>query len=148
MQIGVETSRALENKRVFVVDSDEVTRAALQFILHDENETHELAGLEEAFARSEGRRVDLLLLGSAIVEEKGMGVLGEAKAGLPGSKVLVVMKGAATDASTKEFAQRCTSAGADGVLLKPFTVESVRQRVDNILGRRIAGPMVALSSLR
>ena len=43
MQIGVETAKAVDQRRVFVVDEDEITRAALQFMLHDEIETHELA---------------------------------------------------------------------------------------------------------
>jgi KaiC/GvpD/RAD55 family RecA-like ATPase len=51
MQIGVEISRAIENKRIFVIDSDEITRAVLQFMLHDENETHELASVEDAIAK-------------------------------------------------------------------------------------------------
>ena len=46
MQIGVETSKAVENKRVFVVDSDEITRAALQFMLHDENEVFPLCACD------------------------------------------------------------------------------------------------------
>jgi hypothetical protein len=46
MQIGIESSRAIENKRIFVVDGDEIDRAVPQFMLHDENETYELAGLE------------------------------------------------------------------------------------------------------
>ncbi len=37
MQIGVDSQRAVENKRIYVIDDDEVTRAALQFMLHDEN---------------------------------------------------------------------------------------------------------------
>jgi hypothetical protein len=45
MQIGVESSRAVENQRVFVVSGDEITRAVLQFMLHDEYETHEFADL-------------------------------------------------------------------------------------------------------
>jgi len=36
MQIGVEVSRAVENKRIFVVEDDEIIRSALQFMLHDE----------------------------------------------------------------------------------------------------------------
>src|SRR6266545_848934 len=36
MQIGVETSKAVDQRRVFVIDEDEITRAALQFMLHDE----------------------------------------------------------------------------------------------------------------
>ena len=48
MQIGVELSRAIENKRIFVIDRDEVTRAAIGFMLYDENETHEAASVAEA----------------------------------------------------------------------------------------------------
>src|SRR6516225_3721831 len=49
MQIGVETAKAVDQRRVFVVDDDEITRAALQFMLHDEIETHELASPEAAY---------------------------------------------------------------------------------------------------
>ena len=45
MQIGVETSRAVENKRIFIVSDDEIARAALQFMLHDEYEAHDLPDL-------------------------------------------------------------------------------------------------------
>ena len=45
MQIGVETAKALDNKRLFVVANDDITRMALQFMLHDENETHDLPTL-------------------------------------------------------------------------------------------------------
>ena len=62
MQIGVETSRAVENKRVLVVHLDEIFRAALQFMLHDENEAHEVATLQDAYAMSANRKVDLVLL--------------------------------------------------------------------------------------
>jgi len=51
MQIGVETSKAVDQRRVFVIDDDEITRAALQFMLHDEIETHELTNPEEAYEK-------------------------------------------------------------------------------------------------
>ncbi len=54
MQIGVETSKAVDQRRVFVVDDDEIIRAALQFMLHDEIETHELANPEEAYIKGVG----------------------------------------------------------------------------------------------
>ena len=133
MQIGVETSRAVENKRVFVVDSDEVVRAALQFILHDENEAHELASLEEAFAIRAGRHVDLVLLGSEIVREKGLGVFKWIAKKMPGAKMLVV-----TEASSHEFAQECLKAGADGILPKPFTVESAQATSGRHAGKALA----------
>src|ERR1035438_3432483 len=90
MQIGVEISRSIENKRIFVIDSDEVTRAAIQFMLHDKNETHEIATVAEAIAKSAGRKVDLVVLGSAIVREHGAGVFDEIARGIPETKVLLV----------------------------------------------------------
>jgi DNA-binding NtrC family response regulator len=128
MQIGVEISRAVETKRVFVIDSDEVTRAALQFMLHDENEAHELASVEEAFAKADGRNVDLVLLGSAIVKDQGVGVLEDIGRQLPGSKVLLVADSAAD-------VEECSKWGAAGVLAKPLKVETVRLKVDTALGR-------------
>lgn len=128
MQIGVEISRAIENKRIFVIDSDEVTRAALQFMLHDENETHELASIAEAVAKCDGRKVDLILLGQAIAREHGAHVFDEITRQIPGAKVLIV-----TDSA--DDAQECVQPGVAGVLAKPLTVESVRLKVDTALGR-------------
>jgi len=138
MQIGVETSRAVENKRVFVVDSDEITRAALQFMLHDENETHELASLEDVFAKSGEWKPDLILLGMAIVRAKSTAVFGEIAARVPAAKVLVV-----ADSAADALAQTCLKSGAHGILTKPLTVESVRRKVDALLGR-LNAPLIPL----
>ncbi len=133
MQIGVETSWAVENKRVFVVDSDEITRAALTFMLHDENETHELASLTQAYARGAERKPDLVLLGLAIAREKDMAALGELTARFPGAKILLV-----ADATEEPQARAGLAAGAHGLLTSPFTVESVRRQADRMLGRSVA----------
>ncbi len=131
MQIGVKTSRTVDNKRVFVVDSDEITRAALQFILHDENETHELASLEQAFAKGRELRPDLIVLGIGVVRANGTNVLGEIAARFPGVKVLLV-----AELANDLLAKTCLGAGAHGLIAKPLTVESVRRKVDLLLGRR------------
>ncbi len=130
MQIGVETSRAVENKRIFVVDSDEITRAALQFMLHDENETHEIASLADALARAAERKPDLVLLGAAILRQEGMDALTTIAANLPGTRILLVVDGAADPLARAGLAR-----GAHGVLAKPLTVEGVRRHVDAQLGR-------------
>lgn len=127
MQIGVETSRAVENKRIFVVDSDEITRAALQFMLHDENETHEIQNLEDAYAKAAEWKPDLILLGMA---QAGGGVLDEIAARIPGVRVLLV-----AEAGGEEEAKRLAARGAHGVLAKPLRIETVRNRVDVTLGR-------------
>jgi DNA-binding response OmpR family regulator len=132
MQIGVESSQAVDNKRVFVVDGDEITRAALQFMLHDENETHEFAELDSALRKAADWRPDLLILSGALVLAATPDLIAGLKARIAGLKVLVAIEGGTTDARTLR------QAGADGVLHKPLTIEKARMAVDVALGRRRA----------
>lgn len=131
MQIGVESFRAVENKRVFVIDSDEITRAALQFMLHDENETHELPGIAEAYEKAVNRKPDVILLGMPIVREKGVSIVAEIRERIPGAKIVIV-----AESSNDATARSCLEQGAHSLLIKPFTIESVRRKVDILLGRR------------
>jgi DNA-binding NarL/FixJ family response regulator len=133
MQIGVETAKAVDNKRLFVVANDDVTRMALQFMLHDENETHDLSSLEAAFDKSVAWKPDLLLLGIDVVAERGVEVLAQIRTRLPGTKILLV-------AETRDdpLVAKCQDASIDGMLVKPLTVEEARRRVDGMLGRKRA----------
>ena len=90
MQIGVESAKAVDNKRLFVVANDDITRMALQFMLHDENETHDLSSLEAAFDKSIEWKPDLLLLGIDVVRERGMDVLPLIRSRLTSAKILLV----------------------------------------------------------
>src|ERR1017187_5161520 len=124
MQIGVGTSRAVENKRVFVVDDDDITRAVLQFMLQDDNETHDLPTLEDAYAKSQQGLPDLLLLGFSVVRSQGPALLEAIGTRWPGTRVLLIAE-PHQDTAARTYLQ----AGAHGVLASPFTVESVRQKV-------------------
>ena len=75
MQIGVEMSKALENKRVFIVDDDEITRAALQFMLHDEFEAHEVPDIGRAFEKAKSQPPDLILLSEGVVKADGLDLI-------------------------------------------------------------------------
>ncbi len=130
MQIGVESSRSVENKRIFVVDGDEIDRAVLQFMLQDENETHDLPTLDAAFAKARKWKPDLILLGLEVVKTSGAGVLSEIRSALPGARILIV-----TEAADDPLVQACLKSGAHGLLAKPFRVETVRGKVDQMLGR-------------
>ena len=125
MQIGVGTSRAVENKRVFVVDDDGITRAVLQFMLQDDNETHDLPTLADAYAKGQP---DLLLLGLSVLETEGPGLLEAIGQRWPRTRILLI---AGSDQDT------AARASAHGVLSRPFTVEAVRQKVDIQLGRTV-----------
>lgn len=133
MQIGVDAARAVDNKRVFVIDTDEITRAALTFMLQDENETHELASVEQAFARCTERRPDLLLLGLGAVHETAPEIIADFLQTFPGIKILLVDSGTPAGATTAT-----PLAGTLGVLSKPFTIESVRRKVNRLLGRQVS----------
>jgi len=134
MQIGVESAKAVDNKRLFVVANDDITRMALQFMLHDENETHDLSSLEAAFDKSIDWKPDLLLLGIDVVRERGMDVLPLIRSRLTSAKILLV-----ADNREDPLVADCQGAGIDGLLVKPLTVETVRRRVDGMLGRKLAG---------
>jgi len=130
MQIGVESSRAVDNKRLFVVDDDEIIRAALQFMLHDESEAHEVPDVATALAKSERMQPDVMLLGAGLVRKEGVEVVSLLKSRIPGMKLLLVV-----DAGDDPLVNECRRHGADAVLVKPITVEAVRKQVDRLLGR-------------
>ncbi len=131
MQIGVETSTAVDNKRIFVVDENEIMRAAVQFMLHDENETHEAPSLDWAYDKARDWPPDLIILAEALLRERGSGLMKEIAERLPDTKILVIV-----DSATDGFGKQCLADGADGVLIKPLTIEFVRRKVDVLLGRR------------
>ncbi|MHB1265973.1 MAG: response regulator [Acidithiobacillus ferriphilus] len=133
MQIGVDSAKAVDNKRLFVVANDDLTRMVLQFMLHDENETHDLSSLEAAFDKSIEWKPDLLLLGIDVVQERGMEVLPLIRSRLPSAKILLV-----ADTREDPLVGACQSAGIDGLLVKPLTVENARRKVDGLLGRKQA----------
>jgi DNA-binding NarL/FixJ family response regulator len=144
MQIGVETSKAVDQRRVFVIDEDEITRAALQFMLHDEIETHELTTPEEAYEKGIGwLKPHVVLLGVSFLKHRGAGLIGELVTKFPDVRVLIVC-----DKSEEAAALEGLKAGAHGGLLKPLTLETVRKKVDTILGRGGAAPLVQLSVLK
>lgn len=143
MQIGVETAKAVDQRRVFVVDEDEITRAALQFMLHDEIETHELASLAEAYDKGQGWLApEVILLGVSIVAARGTEVVAEITGRYPSVRILIV-----TGKEDEATAIAALKAGAHGALVKPLTLEAVRKKVDTILGREGGATLVQLGGL-
>jgi CheY-like chemotaxis protein len=133
MQIGVDSAMAVENKRVFVVDGDEIRRAVLQYMLHDENETHEFADLARAYHKAAHWKPDAILLSLELIRTHGIAVLGEIHEHIPGVRLAVVC-----DSSADPEARSCLNKGAQSLLAKPLTIEAVRRKVDLLLGRRSA----------
>jgi DNA-binding response OmpR family regulator len=146
MQIGVETSKAVDQRRVFVVDDDEITRAALQFMLHDEIETHELASPEEAYEKvgsDDWLKPHVVLLGVSFLKTHGVGLVKEMAAKFPGVRILIV-----TEKSEEATAVDGLKNGAHGALVKPLTLEAVRKKVDTILGRAGGDQIIQLGVMK
>ena len=131
MQIGVDSNLAVDNKRVFVVDVDEITRMATVFMLHDEHETHELVDLDAVYSKAREWKPDLLALGAGVVQVHGLSVLTEIKQRIPSVKILLL-----ADPGADEFVKSCRQSGADGAFIKPLEVGKLRERVAALLGRR------------
>lgn len=143
MQIGVETAKAVDQRRVFVLDEDEIVRAALQFMLHDEIETHEIASIQEAYDKGVGwLKPDVVLLGASFLKSDGASVLAELTERFGGVRILIVC-----DKADEALAVDAMKHGAHGTLVKPLKIENVRQKVDTVLGRGGAKPLVQLGLL-
>lgn len=132
MQIGVDAHRAVENRRVFVIDEGEIDRAALQFMLADENETHEFATVDAAMAKGQDWQPDLVLLGASLLARGRAGLVPELRRAWPGVKVIAVCETA--DIASVAAAK---ASGADDALPRPFKLEHVRRKVDRLLGRPV-----------
>lgn len=128
MQIGVDCDKAVDNRRVYVVDADEVARAAVGFMLADECETHEFADLDAALIKAADFKPDLVILGRSIVEASGNDVFMRVRS--LGARAVVL-----ADSGARDYANTCLAAGARGVIYKPLDIATVRAKVDAFLGR-------------
>jgi len=132
MQIGVDTQRSIENKRVFVIEDDEINSMALQFMLADENETHTLPRIAAAIDKAREWPPHLVLLGLGLVRAEGNALISKLKASMNSVKILLICDNA-NDALVKD----ALAHGADGTLLTPLTIEGVRRKVNSALGRAV-----------
>lgn len=131
MQIGVDTQRAVETKRAFIIDSDDVSSMALQFMLADELEVNVFPSSAEAVTRAQGSAsLNVILLGASVLEAEGPAVVSELLAVLPG--VPIVVFGRDGDAGVAQ----ALKLGARSAIVRPFKVEAVRQKVNAQIGRR------------
>lgn len=131
MQIGVDSKRAVENRRVFIIDGDEVVTAGLQFMLADELETHVFGSTQEALDRAARHPPELAIIGTSLLEQEGSGVVSQLREAIPGLRLLVVCFDAA-----EAPVQEALALGAAGTLSRPLKLENVRRKVDTQLGRR------------
>lgn len=107
---------------VFVVESDEVVRSALSFILRDAYDTHAYASLEQARAAA-GRAPAVVLLAPRLMP---------AGTDVPGARIVLIAENG-TQAAVP-------SSKTAGVLGRPITADDVRGKVAAAIGEARARP--------
>lgn len=130
MQIGVDTARAVETKRAFILDVDDIAATALQFMLVDELEVHVFTSSAAALAHVAARGVDVVLLGAGLIEAETPAVVPRLREAWPDAPLLAY--GPAGDAAVLA----ALSGGARSAIARPFQVETVRRKVNAQIGRR------------
>lgn len=135
MPIDLQPSPPEQNDVIFVIESDEVVRSALHFILDDQNETHSFGALDPAFDKAAEVTPDLVSLGIGFVKNGAERVLAEIERRFPGAKIMIV-----ADCAHDPVAIACLKWGAHGILGKPIAFDSVCCKVDALLGRHAISP--------
>lgn len=138
MQSGDDLQLVVQTHCVFVVDENETTRAALQFMLFGDYEVHEMASVDTALIIGKERQPDLFVVNARLVACSDLVLLHQLRAVWPGVKCVVIC-----EAADDECHAAALAAGADDTLMRPFMVDSVRRKLDALLGRLRDEPLVA-----
>jgi DNA-binding response OmpR family regulator len=135
MRTNFEPSSPVATERIFVVESDEVVRSALQFILDDVGETRAFTDLEQAFAQAGDLAPEIVLLGIGLLRSNGACAVAEVARRWIGVRILIV-----ANSEQDPLALAALKLGAHDVLGKPITVDGVRGKVDTLLGPKRHSP--------
>ena len=120
----------MSKKKVLIVDDEEIMRNFLFDLLKDEGyDVDQCSSGEDAIAMAKSKKYSLVISDIKMQGKNGYDVLNEVKKADHDIKVLM-MTGYALD----ENGASSVSKGADGFLLKPFDITSIRQITQNLIG--------------
>jgi DNA-binding NarL/FixJ family response regulator len=124
MQFETEFLATDERSTIFVIESEQVVRSALHYILRDRYLTLAFATLADALASAEVP--DAVLLDISNLQGEGDALApGELFAG---ARILLV-----ADRQSDPLAQAGLKRGAHGIVSKPISFDSVRDAVSGVL---------------
>jgi DNA-binding NarL/FixJ family response regulator len=137
MPIDLAPLRSKQDDIIFVIESEEVVRSALHFILDDQYDTHSFANLERAYGKPADLTPNIILLGIGFLQNNGERALAELAIRLPGAWILIV-----ANSVNDPIARASLRWGAHGVLGKPISFDSVHGKVDTLLNRDEISPIM------
>lgn len=118
---------------ILVVDDDDVIRETLQELLSADYSCQTADTAEEALAKLEAQRFDVVLTDISMPGLNGMELLQRVVENYPGTPVIII-----SGHSDQEQAERLLSRGASDFLLKPFRLEVVEASVKRAINKSLS----------
>jgi DNA-binding NarL/FixJ family response regulator len=112
---------------VFIVETEQVVRSALYYILRDRYRTLAFASAEAATTAA-ASTPNVVLLGAGLVRRQGKALLASLGNTLGGPKVLLV-----SETSADPLRRSDSECGVHGVITKPISFDSVCEAVESAL---------------
>ncbi len=116
---------------ILVVDDDDVIRETLQELLSADYSCQTADTAEEALAKLEAQRFDVVLTDISMPGLNGMELLKRVVEKYPGTPVIII-----SGHSDQDHAQGLIRRGAFDYLLKPFRLEVVESSVKRAIDQR------------
>ena len=119
----------MDTPRLLIVDDDLFVRSLLKDLLEPEGYAFtEAANGEEAVARVQSDRPDVVLLDLLMPKMSGIQALAEIRKLVPDSRVLVI-----SSLDSDALVQQALGAGAAGFIVKPFHPLEIKEAVKKAL---------------
>ncbi|UVO30596.1 response regulator [Bradyrhizobium arachidis] len=131
MRFDTETYTSSGCPRILLIEPEQVVRSALDYILRERYQTHAFASLDDAMT-SPMKTPDLVLVGIAILRDRGEAVLDELIKVFASTKVLLV-----AERNSDPLVQTGLERGAHGVITNPISFSSVCEAVRIALGEPV-----------
>lgn len=116
---------------ILVVDDDDVIRDTLCELLSTDHSCQTADTAEQALARLEAHRFDVVLTDISMPGFSGMELLNRVLERYPGMPVIII-----SGLTDQEQAQNLMSRGAFDYLLKPFRLEVVEESVERAINAK------------
>ena len=124
---------AASSLNVMIVDDQQTMRSLVRSGLQalGVNQTAEAADGEDALRRLMGKPANLIISDYNMPKLDGLGLLRAVRAYPPLQKTAFIML---TGRADKELVQRAVQFGVNNYLVKPFTVQTLKEKIEAVLG--------------
>ncbi|GLR90022.1 response regulator [Bradyrhizobium iriomotense] len=132
MRFDTETCTRSDGPSILLIEPEQVVRSALDYILRERYQTHAFASVDDAMT-SPMNTPDVVLIGIAILRDRGEAILDELIKVFASPKILLV-----AERNSDPLVQTGLERGAHGVISNPISFSSVCEAVRIALGAPVS----------